>query len=293
MVSGGEIMNGEKANRVPTCLAVHDISGVGRCAMTVVLPVLVALRVQTHVLPTGLFSNHLALAQPVICDFTEGMRSWLQAWEANGVRPDSIYSGFLTRPEQADILAEIIAHYPTARDVLADPAMADHGALYSTLPADMIDAMRHLLRRATWTTPNYTEACLLTATPYRETAVSYDEARRLVEQLALLGPGRVVITSVPGENGALYNYLFEQENDRAEAFPFEPADLRTVGTGDLFAAALWGQVLHGTAAATAVRRAGEFVQRAIGQLVRSGADPRFGVPFEAVLTAWAGEVEHE
>lgn len=290
MGAGGENMNDTIRNGVPTCLAAHDLSGVGRCALTVVLPVLAALKVQTHVLPTGLFSNHLALAQPVIYDFTAEMQAWLQAWDVNGVRPDSIYSGFLTGPEQAEIIKGIAARYPTARHVLVDPAMADHGALYSSVPAEMIDAMRGLLRQADWTTPNYTEACFLTGTQYGEAAVPHERARQLAEQLALLGPERIVITSVPGEDGTLYNYLFEQENEHAEVFPFIPVGLGTVGTGDLFAAALWGQVLHGTAAVTAVRRAGQFVRRAVELLAQSGADPRFGVPFEAILTEWAGEV---
>lgn len=74
--------------------------------------------------------------------------------------------------------------------------MADGGALYTGFDEDFPRHMARLAAQADVVTPNLTEACLLTGTPYRE---DYDlpQLRDILRKLAELGPRHVVLTGVP------------------------------------------------------------------------------------------------
>ena len=54
-----------------TVVAMHDLSSVGRCALTVAIPVLAAMGVQPIPAPTAVLSAHTAFPEFVSQDLTD------------------------------------------------------------------------------------------------------------------------------------------------------------------------------------------------------------------------------
>lgn len=269
------------ASTIPTCLAIHDLSCIGRASLTAVIPVLNVLGVQAVPLPTALYSNHLGFTTWHVTPI-DTQREIMDAWEANDVHIDAVYSGFLASPAQIGLVREAISRYGSVgKLVVVDPAMADHGALYASYDDEMIAAMRRLATEAGVLLPNWTEACFLTGTPYTEHPAAA-LVREVAEGLAD-GRRRVIITSVPLTDEVHANILCDGERGRFTTTEYERIDRRTVGTGDLFAAAVTGLLLRGRRADAAMRTATEFVTGAVRRLAANDADPRYGVPFEPEL----------
>ena len=53
---------------------INDLSGVGRCSLSVALPIVSACGHECAVLPTALLSNHTGFENYTFFDFTEHMR---------------------------------------------------------------------------------------------------------------------------------------------------------------------------------------------------------------------------
>ncbi len=275
-------------NIPPRCLAIHDLSSVGRCALSVALPVLGACGIQTIALPTAIFSNHLGFKDCMIVDFSEHMIPFMDTWEISGIGFDLIYSGFLATKEQIEIVQEAIRRYADERtEIIVDPAMADEGKLYRVYDDEMVNAMRRLLEYATLTTPNYTEACMLAEYTYSADVPSAERLATLAKALTEKGPHTAVITSIPAEEGKEGIYVYNKDKREQVLLTHEVIPLRAVGTGDLFASALIGALYGGLSVEEAAREAGRFVTSAVRKLWERKLDPRYGVPFEEDLSEWA------
>ena len=149
-------------------LAIHDLSCVGRCSLTVALPVLSACGIHTSALPTALLSTHTGEFTGYTClDLTEEMRAICAHFATLPLRFDGLYTGFLGSFEQIELVGEVLARY-RRKDALTlvDPVMADHGRLYATYTRDMAEGMGELCRLADVIVPNLTEACILLDRPY-------------------------------------------------------------------------------------------------------------------------------
>ena len=124
-------------NYVPKIAAIHDISGIGRCSMTVILPVMSALGCQVCPLPTALLSNHSEYSDFYFYDFTEHMEEYYRNWEKNNAEFDCVYSGFIGSRKQIDIILDIINKIRANNKkkdtlIVVDPVMGDHGVTYKT-----------------------------------------------------------------------------------------------------------------------------------------------------------------
>lgn len=286
------IRKGEcRMGKVPRMLAIHDMSCVGRCSLTAVLPVTAACGIQAVPLPTAVFSNHLAFAYGARTDFTEHMISFMDAWDRNGIRFDAVYSGYLASPAQAGIVKEAIGRYAGGGVlVMVDPAMADFGRLYTGYTENMVAAMRELTARAYIIKPNYTEACMLAERPYEEKMPSPQQVKKLMDDLSD-GPEEIVITSVPAEDGMLMNVCREhKEGDiRTVRFPLLP--MRTCGTGDIFSSIITAMRMKKVPLYTAVQKATEFLTRVISDTIESGTPREEGVQFENRLSCLSDFME--
>ena len=67
-----------------TVAAIHDLSGVGRCALTVVMPVLSVLGAQVCPVPTAVLSAHTAFSGIAVRDLTDFLPAYLAHWRALG-----------------------------------------------------------------------------------------------------------------------------------------------------------------------------------------------------------------
>ncbi len=267
-------------------VAVHDLSGLGRCSLSVVGPVLAALGVRACALPTAVLSAHTAfppVGELVFTDLTYQMEPILAHWDALGVRFDGFYSGFLGSPEQMDILAR---HLPALRRpgflAMVDPVMGDNGHTYRTYTAEMCKRMAELAEKADIITPNLTEAAILLGEEYDPRPGAAKVARWL-ERLSLDGRRSVIVTGVsasPGQTGAA---CLERETGEIHVAQAPEAAGCFSGTGDLFAAVAFGKLLSGATLAQSCDVAADFVSRASQATLDRGGNPVEGADFESLM----------
>ena len=147
---------------------INDISGFGRCSVAVAMPIISALKIQCCPVPTSIFSNHTGFPSYFFDDYTEKMPAYIAQWKKLGLEFDGITSGFLGSKAQIDIVKDFIRDFKTDRTtVVVDPVMGDYGKPYATYTPQLCQEMKRLVKYADILTPNLTEACILTDTPYR------------------------------------------------------------------------------------------------------------------------------
>lgn len=272
---------------VPLVAAVNDLSGFGRCSLTVALPIYSAMGMQGCPLPTAILSNHTGYESCYFEDFTDRMGAYIAEWEKLQLRFDGICTGFLGNAEQVRIISDFLrtAAKPGAV-VLVDPAMADDGQAYSTCTPELCRQMRDLVALGTVVTPNLTEACLLTGEDYG-TVLSLPENRRgeaifsMARRIAELGPRQVIVTGISTADG-ISNYVYEKGDEYTVCAPY--IHCRYAGTGDVFAAVLFGYCMRGVDLRRAVQQAADFVSDATAYSLKIGVKPTDGIAFEPFLS---------
>lgn len=262
---------------VRTVAAVHDISGVGRCALTVAIPVISAMGAQVCPAPTACLSAHTGFSDIETQDLTEFLGRLLGAWRRTGEGFDCIYTGYLGSPAQARLIAEFMDSQPGALK-LVDPVMGDDGAMYSGITGEMARAMAGLCRRATLITPNLTEYAALTGEKYSVEPRSAGEVERM---LGRLESECAVITSVCCE-GVTVNAC-RDGSGRVSMIPFRRLSRHYPGTGDLFASVVCGAMVRGMKLEDSVRLAAEYVSHTIEISMDIDIDGNYGVQLEATL----------
>ena len=276
----------EKEMRVA---AIHDLSGAGKCALTIVLPVMSALGCEVSVLPTAILSTHTGgFTNPVVRDLTADMLPMAEHWKSEGAVFEAVYSGFLGSAAQIGIVEEIFkmnrAVNPAVK-ILVDPVMGDHGKLYKTYTKEMADGMARLCAAADIVVPNMTEAYHLLGEPYREGPYDEGEIGRMLRKLAEMGPETVVLTGVWLDAEKIGAACYDKVTDKMDFVLHEKVPGAYHGTGDLFASILLSGVMQGLSVAQACGCAVRGVAECITQTVKSGRkDTRWGVKFEKCLT---------
>ena len=266
-------------------VAIHDISCVGRCSLTVALPILSAAGVETSVLPTAILSTHTGgFTGYTYRDLTDDMMPIADHWKTFDLHTDAIYTGYLGSFEQLDIVKNIIDKLSDEKTVvLVDPVMADNGVLYAGFSPEFPAGMAKLCAKADIIVPNLTEAALMLGEEYA--ASDYDKAyiEGLVRRLAALGPKEVVLTGVSLEEGKLGAAAYSAEKDECVYYFGEVIDGYFHGTGDVFGSALLAEYLNGNGLYGAIKAAVDFTVHSIGCTVKEGTQNRFGVAFEEAI----------
>jgi len=259
-------------------LTIQDISCVGQCSMTVALPILSACGHETCILPTALLSTHTGgFGKPAVIHFEETLEAMWRHWQQNQITFDAILVGYLGSTAAVEATGRILEEMLAPGGIsLVDPAMADHGKLYSGFDRQYAQAMEQLCRKADILLPNLTEAAMFAGLPYREQLME-SEVRQLLEKLD--HPG-VILTGVgyrPGETGIA---IWEKGSYCHYAHPRIGKNYH--GTGDMFAAAFTGSLLQGKTKREAVQIAADFVCKAIENTEKAPAH-WYGVKFESAL----------
>lgn len=265
---------------VRTVAAVHDISGVGRCALTVAIPVISAMGAQVCPAPTACLSAHTGFAATrriETIDLTDFLGRMLDAWVETGEKFDCIYTGYLGSPAQAELIARFMDAQTQALK-LVDPVMGDDGALYSGITSEMARAMQAICRRATLITPNMTEYACLTGEKYSMHERTPAEIERMLDRL---DAESAVITSVPCDGG-LVNACRDRTGKKS-ILAFRRMSRHYPGTGDLFASVVCGSLMQGDGLERAVLRAAGYVSRTIEVSMDIDIDGNYGVQLEKTL----------
>ncbi len=269
----------------PRVIAVHDISGFGRTSLTIVLPLLSSMGIQVCPLPTAVLSTHTTeFTDFTFCDLTAELPKILNHWKKLNLTFDGMYSGFLANHAQVEIVERAITDFlkPDAISVI-DPVMGDNGKLDPTITSDIVDAMRRLITKADFITPNYSEVCFLL--DEEPSFKNMDKVEKFARRLAEKGPKVVVITSVPTEDNSSVTVLaYEREKNIFHRLsrPYIPAFYP--GTGDTFASAFTGCIMKKYSINDALEYAVHFVTQAIQCTYEMKTRPREGILFENLLT---------
>lgn len=261
---------------------INDLSGYGRCSLTVALPILSAMGIQCCQVPTSILSNHTGFPVYYFDDYTDHMEPYIEKWKELGLTFDGIATGFLGSERQIEIVKDMIAAFRTpGTKVLVDPIMGDHGIAYATYTPSMCSRMRELAAMADILTPNLTEACILADVPYESGEMSYEALAGLVRRLQKLGPSAVVITGIR-KGPDLVNAMAEGEGE-VSFLSRKAAGEERPGTGDVFSSIIAGGCIRGWSLKRSVNLAADFVRDCI---VRSGElqiPVKNGVCFELLL----------
>ncbi len=262
---------------------INDVTGFGRCSVTVELPIISALKIQVCPLPTALLSVHTGVKNYFMDDFTDRMENYVDSWQKNNLTFDAIATGFLGSAAQIEIVRRAIKKFPAV--VIIDPVMGDHGKIYKSYTREMCRRMRDLLEFADLITPNLTEACELLNIPYRG-VVSDSELTTMAANIAAKARGgRVVITGVTldiDDGSNITNFIFDRGQINFVTSKKLGSDRS--GTGDVFFAVVAASWLNGENLVEATRKAADFVAKCIVHAEKLNLPWNWGLPFEEFLT---------
>ena len=274
-------------NRVPKVVTVQDLSGLGRCSLTVALPVLSVMGAQCCPLTTAVLSAHTAFPAPeasAFQDLSEAMEQTILHWQALQMSFDAIYSGFLGSARQIGILRNLIDTFRGPDTLLlVDPVMGDHGRVYRTYTPEMCRALGQLAAHADIITPNLTEAAILLGERYQAVPTARAGVEKWLRRLSLEGRRSVVITGISFAAGVVGAGCFDRRSGEIHFAMSHREERDFSGTGDLFASVLLGAILRGEQLADATALAVDFVQHCISHTLRVGTPMIEGVQFEAIL----------
>ena len=294
---------------VPRLAMINDIAGFGRCSTTVSLPVISVMKVQVCPVPTSVLSNHLGFPLCHFDDYTSHMRDYIKVWNELGLTFDGLYCGFLGNEEQINIVREFVEMFRPPLFLL-DPVMGDHGRAYSSITETHVQKMKELLPLADIITPNITEACLLTGTPWKDGEWTMQELSGLCLKLATLCQTdstlslsehfhdasnsvidtsrtvsrrtSIVITGIR-QGDSLVNFLWDDGVYTTVSTPIAGAS--RPGTGDIFASILAADAVRGETLLSSVQKAANFVGLCITGSEKAGTPVQEGVVFEKYLAA--------
>lgn len=270
--------------------AIHDISGVGKCSLSVISPILSAAGIECSLLPTAVLSTHSGgFTGNTYRDLSEDILPIARHWKKEDISFDALYSGFLGSAQQTTYVSEIfqlLSNESTVR--IVDPVMADHGKMYSFFSHDkskMIQAMRKLCSQAHILTPNITEAAFLLDIPFHEGPYTETYIRHLISGLCQLGAKNIVLTGVYTQDDRMGAACYDDETKQLEFCLTKRIPGFYHGTGDIFAAVLVAGYLRDCTLIESVQLAVQFTSDAISRTISSQIpfQSRMGINFEYSL----------
>lgn len=272
-------------------LTIQDISCLGKCSLTVALPLLSAMGVEAVILPTAVLSTHTMFEGFTVKDLSDQLEPITAHWKQQGFKFDAIYTGYLGTEEEIEEVKKIIKEFADENTlVFIDPAMGDNGKLYPAF--DLAYAKRNatLCGIADVIVPNITEAAFMTGIEYKE---EYDEdyVKTLLKALVDLGTKTAILTGVSlsdGKTGAMgldsvTGEYFVYQNDKI------PAAYH--GTGDIFSSVCVGALMRGLSRVDAIKIAADYTANTIAVTMNNPAKPWYGVDFEATVPELCKELE--
>lgn len=280
----------ERQKRV---IAIHDISAMGRCSLTVALPVISAAGAEVNIIPTALLSTHTGgFENYTFSDLSSEMEKIAAHWQTLNRKTDAIYTGYLGSPQQIDTVCNIIDMLADKNTLIfTDPVMGDNGKLYSAFNEDYPEKIKKLCKRSDVITPNLTEACLLSGVPYRQGQHDEEYISSVLDGLKPLGAKMIYLTGITPKKDYLGVACFDTEKNEKHFFLTPHIEGMYHGAGDLFASALLGAILKKHDNEKAVSLALEFTSKCIVRTHETKEDTRYGLCFEPLLSEYIKSLE--
>lgn len=281
-------------NKLKRILAINDISGVGKCSLTVNIPVISSSGVECAALPTSLLSTHtgefegytfLSLGSEII--------SIAEHWSRLGIRFDGIVSGYISSLEQVGMVKKVLELCRNEDTLIfVDPVMADNGVFYSGFDENMCDALRELARGADVICPNITEAAFLAGVKYEKPPHTKTYVEEIIADLKNLNTPLIAVSGIHPDSERIGNMVYDSRSGAVyTAFrPLRPGIF--YGVGDIFTSSFSALITRGADAGTALRLASELVDRSITATCEIGKERKYGTDFEPALSDYSKKVEY-
>ena len=264
-------------------VTIQDISCVGKCSLTVALPIISAMGIETAVIPTAVLSTHTAFKNFTYRDLTGDLPKIAKHWKQEKFNFDGIYTGYLGSIEQIDILKEFFKQFKTPDNfIFIDPVMADNGKLYAGFDANFVKEMKKLCKMADIIVPNLTEASYMLEKEYKEN-YSEQEIKDILIELSNLGPKYVVLTGVSFKDNKLGVMSYNKENNEFFTYFKEKIPAKYHGTGDIFASTLVGAITNNNTLEEGLKIAVDYVWETINDTYKTNKKDAYGVNFETKI----------
>lgn len=260
---------------------INDFSGFGRCSIAVALPIISTLKIQCCPLPTSIFSNHTGFDSFFFDDYTDKMPLYINEWKKLGLQFDGITSGFLGSKKQIEIVTQFFKDFKTKKNIIiVDPVMGDYGKIYATYTKEMCEEMKKLVQYADIITPNITELCILTDTPYQE-KWKISELEKMTEELAEKGPEKIVVTGIV-QKEFIANFCYEKGKS-PKILRCHRVGTQRSGTGDVFSSIIAADAVNQVPFDKSVKKASNFIKKCILKSIEMDIPVTDGVCFEELL----------
>lgn len=280
--------------KLPRMAAIHDISGLGKCSLTVALPIVSASGVECCCIPTALLSTHTGCFEDwTFHDLSDDILPIAEHWsKLDDIKFDAIYSGYLASEKQGELIEKCIDYLRNDDTlVIVDPAMADNGKYYANLDEKMSACFRRLISKADVITPNLTEACFITATEYVPAPHDEKFVNELLDKLSALGPKVVAITGVCPDS----EHVGIVARDNRAGKTTRIMNVSHVGTfhgsGDVFASSFAALLTRGVPTDKALSIAEEFVSDCVERTEKRNVPHHYGLDFESALPQYIRNIE--
>ena len=263
-------------------MTIQDISCVGKCSLTVALPIISAAGVEAGVLPTAVLSTHTAFPKFTFCDLTDEIQKISDTFSELNIDFDAIYTGYLGSFEQLSLVESFIDRFGGKAKVVIDPVMADNGKLYTGFTPEFAKSMAKLCSKADLIVPNITEASYMLGIPYNP---DYDEAyiKEVLKKLTDLGAKSAALTGISFNENEIGVYFYDSERDEYYSYFNEKLPAAFHGTGDIYASAALGAMMRGFTVPKALSIAVDFTLLTMKKTLADKDHRFYGVNFEEAL----------
>ena len=265
-------------------VTIQDISCVGKCSLTVALPVISACGVEAAVIPTAVLSTHTGFSNFTFRDLTDEIYPITAVLKKENITFDAIYTGYLGSPMQLQLMEKFFEDFGTRDNLIfVDPVLGDHGELYPGFTQEFADKMAKLCTKADVIVPNLTEACFMLHEEYIESGYSEEYIKNILKKLSESGCKNVVLTGVSFNENELGVMAYNSDTDTYFSYFTEKAKLSFPGTGDVFSSACVGALMRGLTLEKALVVAVNFTLEAIKASIKDPAHRWYSVNFEQAL----------
>jgi pyridoxine kinase len=263
-------------------LSIQDISCVGKCSLTVALPIISAAGIETSILPTTILSTHTAFKGFTFRDLTDDVPPIVEHWKQEKITFDGISSGYLGSLRQIELVEQIFDDF-NGKNVLrfVDPAMGDNGKLYTGFDEAFAKRMGELCGKADIIVPNLTEAAFMLGEKYLDADYSADDIKGLLKRLCALGSPIAALTGISLEPGKCGVMAYDSTKNEYVEYYSERLPVSFHGTGDVFASACFAAMMRGQDLYKALRTAVEYTVESIRQTISYDGHNWYGVDFES------------
>ncbi len=264
-------------------VTIQDISCIGKCSLTVALPIISAMGIETAIVPTAVLSTHTQFKNFTFRDLSEDIPLIQKHWKEENFKFDGIYTGYLGSIQQIDILKDFFKTFKTNDNfIFIDPVMGDNGKLYVGFNQEFADEMAKLCKMADIVVPNLTEASAMLNMEYKE-KYTEEEIKQILIDLSKLGPKKVILTGVSFKENELGVMSYDKDTNVFFSYFREKIPVKYHGTGDIFSSTLVGAIVNGNLVEEAIKISVDYVWETINDTYKTNKKDTYGVNFESKI----------